>query len=118
MLHHALAVVRESSMRLPVYIGVSDYHGGLEALLTEYGFAPFTDRAKMVRHVVQRVRAPACSKKYITALESVREAVPSAFVLPEQQLIRSGQRKESLSRASTRDVADEFGGDVQGSVHP
>ena len=103
-------------MRLPVYIGVSDYHGGLEALLTEYGFAPFTDSAKMVRHVVQRVheRAP----KYITALESVREAVPSAFVLPEQQLIRSGQRKESLSLVSTRDVADEFGGDVQGSVHP
>ncbi len=116
MLHHALAVVRESSMRLPVYIGVSDYHGGLEALLTEYGFAPFTDRAKMVRHVVQRVRERA--PKYITALESVREAVPSAFVLPEQQLIRSGQRKESLSLVSTRDVADEFGGDVQGSVHP
>ena len=103
-------------MRLPVYIGVSYYHGGLEALLTENSFAPITDRAKMVRHVVQRVRerAPA----YITALEPVREAVPSAFILPKQQLIRSDQRRESLSLVSTRDVANEFGGDVQRSVHP
>jgi hypothetical protein len=115
MLHHALAVVRESAMRMPVYIGVSDYHGGLEALLHEYGFAPFSDRAKLVRHVVQRVRerAPA----FVSGLETVTEAVPSAFTLPEQQPIRIQQRRQSYKPVSSRQTNDEVNGNVAGPAH-
>jgi hypothetical protein len=59
LIRHALDVVWRRALPHPVYIGVRDYHGSLGSILSEYGFAPFTDRAKMVRHVVQWVREPA-----------------------------------------------------------
>jgi len=88
LLDHALAVVREQSMRLPVYIGVCDYHGGLGSALEEYGFAPFTDRARMVRVVKQWVRETAPA--YAPALAGVGEVIPTQFVIPEEQYLQPG----------------------------
>lgn len=78
MVQEALTAVRESGLRLPVYIGVNEHHGGLSALLTDFGFAPFTDRAKLVKHVVQWIREPV--RAMTPALESVTEAVPTNFI--------------------------------------
>lgn len=85
LLIHALNVVRERSTRTPVYIGVSDYHGGLSAQLDAFGFAPFTDRARMVKPVRQWVRDPALA--FVPAMERVGEAIPTQFVIPEEQRI-------------------------------
>jgi hypothetical protein len=86
LLNHALAVVREQSMRFPVYMGVCDYHGGLGSMLEEYGFAPFTDRARMVKAVKQWVRDPALA--YTPALAGVGEVIPTQFVIPEEQYLQ------------------------------
>lgn len=77
----SLTVIHQDGVNVPVYIGVREYHGGVGAVLTDYGFAPFTDRAKMVKHLVQWVRNPA--PLLAPALESVREVVPAPFVFPE-----------------------------------
>ena len=88
LLNQALVVVREQSMRLPVYIGVCDYHGGLGSVLEEYGFAPFTDRARMVKAVKQWVRDPALA--FTPALTGVGEVIPTQFVIPEEQYLQPG----------------------------
>ena len=77
-----LTVIHQDGIHLPVYIGVREYHGGLGPVLADYGFAPFTDRAKMVKHLVQWVRSPA--PLLAPALETIREAVPTPFVFPEE----------------------------------
>ncbi len=86
LLNHALAVVREQSMRFPVYMGVCDYHGGLGSVLEERGFAPFTDRARMVKAVKQWVRDPALA--FTPALAGVGEVIPTQFVIPEDQYLQ------------------------------
>lgn len=77
----ALTALQEDRIYLPVYIGVRDYHGAVGTLLSDFGFAPFTDRAKMVKHVVQWVRHSA--PRLVPMLEGVREVVPTPFVFPE-----------------------------------
>lgn len=91
LINYALRVIHEDHIHLPIYIGVREYHGGVGPILAEHGFAPFTDRAKMVRHVVQWVRSPA--PLLAPVLETVREVVPTPFVLPEElsQLNYNGQ---------------------------
>ena len=99
LVNHALAVVRETGLRLPVYIGVGEHHGGLSAVLADYGFAPFTDRAKMVKYVVQWVRDAVPS--YVPALETVTDALPSNFSLPEQpHIVQLSRTKPSVQEAS------------------
>ncbi|MCX6044581.1 MAG: hypothetical protein NT075_05665 [Chloroflexi bacterium] len=82
LLNHALTVISQENKAQPIYIGVREYHGGLGVALADYGFAPFTDRAKMVKHVVQWVRNPV--PLLSPALESIREAVPTPFTFPEK----------------------------------
>lgn len=65
--------------RAPVYIGVSDYHGGLSSVLDEFGFAPFTDRAKMVKHVLAWVKEGVPAS--LPLLESVGEVATSTYVV-------------------------------------
>ncbi len=81
LLRHALTEIRRQGGRQPIYIGVRDYHGALGTILSDYGFAPFTDRAKMVKHVVQWVKSK--ESVLMPALESVPEAVPAPFTLHE-----------------------------------
>lgn len=85
-----LAAVRARGRRLPVYVAVKEYQGGLGPLLAEAGFAPFADHAKMVKHLVQRV----------VETESVRlnsvEVVPEVLVTmlphpPEARMALSGR---------------------------
>jgi hypothetical protein len=80
----ALTEIRQqTSLRLHIYVGVRDYHGAMGSVLADYGFAPFTDRAKMSKHLLQWVKAfePVLSP----VLEAVPEAVPAPFTLHEQE---------------------------------
>ena len=43
---------------LPVYATVRDYEIGLSGALTGFGFAPYTDRARFVKHTVATRRVP------------------------------------------------------------
>jgi hypothetical protein len=43
----------------PVYVTVRDYESGLTGVLTGFGFAPFANRARLVKHTAARVRMPA-----------------------------------------------------------
>ncbi len=44
---------------LPVYATVRDYESGIGNALAGFGFAPFMDRVRFVKHTVATVRAPA-----------------------------------------------------------
>jgi hypothetical protein len=77
-----LSVIRQDGNRLPIYAGVSEYESVLGAVLTDYGFAPFTDRAKMVKHVMQWVRTVSPSLQPV--LKPVQEVIPTPYTLPEE----------------------------------
>lgn len=81
LLHYGLAMIGRHRPNLPVYIGVRDYHGGLNSILADYGFAPFSDRARMVKHLVVLARDPVILQQPL--LEAVAEVVPTAFAIPE-----------------------------------
>lgn len=59
---------------LPVYTTVRDYERDLGAILTGFGFAPFTDRARFVKHTVAPVRA-AVAAPALPALEPTQKVV-------------------------------------------
>ena len=80
LLRFALNTAHNESMPVPLYIGVNDYHGGLRAVLSDYGFAPFSDRANMVKPVLAWVREAATVPA--AAVEPVGEIVPSPFLQP------------------------------------
>jgi hypothetical protein len=77
-----LSVIRENNWRTPVYLAVTDYQGGLSPLLSDYGFAPFSDRVKMVKQVAKWMReaTPAAA----TVLEPAGEIVPTQFAPADQ----------------------------------
>ncbi len=56
LIRFAVTALGRSSSRLPVYVAVREYHGALGTLISDYNFAPVTDRAMMVKHVRQWVR--------------------------------------------------------------
>jgi hypothetical protein len=64
----------------PVYVAVCDYHGSLGTLLSDYGFAPITDRAKMVRPVMQWVRGLSLEPSVI--LKRTAPVIGAPFILP------------------------------------
>jgi hypothetical protein len=43
---------------MPVYVSVRDYEFGLTSALTGFGFSPYMDRARFVKHTVALVREP------------------------------------------------------------
>lgn len=90
LLRHALHVIWRRAITQPIYVGVCDYHGGLGAILSDYGFAPFTDRAKMVKPVVQWVREAALDA--LPALERARQVAPAHFTIPASRAVRLRQR--------------------------
>jgi hypothetical protein len=77
---HSLTTIGQYNVHQPVYVGVCDYHGGLSTLLAEFGFAPITDRAKMVRPVMQWVREPALEPAMI--LKPTAPVIGAPFILP------------------------------------
>jgi hypothetical protein len=56
---------------LPVYATVRDYEIGLSAALTGWGFAPYLDRARLVKHTTSPARDPVLAP--LTALEVAPE---------------------------------------------
>ena len=51
----AVKAIHKQRRQAPIYMPVREYQGGLGPLLNDYGFAPFADHAKMVKHLLQRV---------------------------------------------------------------
>jgi hypothetical protein len=58
---------------LPVYVTVRDYEIGLSSVLTGFGFAPYVDRMRFVKHIMAAVRRPAGS---LVAAHDIRQEVP------------------------------------------
>lgn len=81
LLRYGLERVLDAPVRGPVYIGVRDYQSGMNSILEEYGFAPFTDRVRMVRPIL--LWAKKALENRLPALEAVREAVPGSLALPQ-----------------------------------
>jgi hypothetical protein len=82
LVRFGLTTIRQDGIRLPIYVGVCDYERVLGTVLSDYGFAPFTDRTKMVKHVLQWVRTVASTQTPM--LENVREVIPTPYTLPEE----------------------------------
>jgi hypothetical protein len=80
LVRHALATIAQRSAYQPIYVGVCDYHGSLGTLLSDYGFAPITDRAKMVRPVMQWVRELKLEPSLI--LKPTAPVIGAPFTLP------------------------------------
>ena len=53
-----LAVAGRRNRPVPIYATVRDYEVGLDGALTGFGFAPFLDRARLVRHILAAARQP------------------------------------------------------------
>ena len=82
LLCFGLSFIRNNNWRTPVYLAVADYQGGLSPLLADYGFAPFSDRVKMVKHVAKWARE-AVPSSAAAVLEGASEIVPTSFAPPE-----------------------------------
>ncbi len=81
LLAHGIALFAQQARQRPLYTSVREYQGGLASLLSQHGFAPVTDRVKMVKPILQPVRKRA--GKRISALDAVRDAVPSSLAVPK-----------------------------------
>jgi hypothetical protein len=55
LVRQGIVIAAQRAYRLPVYVGVDEYQGGLASTLVDLGFAPFIDVVKTVRHTVQHV---------------------------------------------------------------
>ena len=81
LLRHGLQQIAGASVRGPVYSAVREYQSGLSSILEEYGFAPFTDRVRMVRPIWQRAKKAVENR--LPSLEGVAEAMPGSLVMPQ-----------------------------------
>jgi len=81
LLCFGLSIIRDNRWRVPVYLAVTDYHGGVSSLLADYGFAPFSDRVKLVKHVAKWVRESVATPAAV--LETASEIVSTSFAPPE-----------------------------------
>jgi hypothetical protein len=77
LLCHALATAKAERWNPPLYFGVSDFQEGLNALLSDCGFAPVSDHVKMVKHVIKRLREPVSGQAPV--VEPTSEVVPTTF---------------------------------------
>ena len=81
LLGFALQRIYEAPHFHRAYISVRAYQTGLNALLSDYGFAPFTDRMLMVRNILQWRRSSVDQR--MPALKAVQEAVPGSLAIPK-----------------------------------
>lgn len=80
LIRFSLATISQRSGYQPIYVGVCDYHGSLGALLSDYGFAPITDRAKMVKPVMKWVREVTLEPSLV--LKPTAPVIGAPFILP------------------------------------
>ncbi len=87
LLSFALTVINSRATgrtaNMPVYIAVREHHGALGTVLGDYGFAPVTDRAKMVKHVFQWLREAARAQP--ATMETTATVVTAPFDLSREQ---------------------------------
>ena len=100
LLDYGLLRIAEAAQRGPVYIGVRDYQSGLDSILEEYGFAPFTDRARMMRPIWQRAKKAVESR--LPSLEGVAEAIPGSLAMPQYTGLGTGDGVSPRSDPSPR----------------
>ena len=100
LLDFALQRIEEAPLVRRAYIGVRADQTGINALLGDYGFAPFTDRMIMVRNILQWQRRSVDHR--LPALEAVREAVPGSLAMPKFD--RADARRLAAIRDSQRTV--------------
>lgn len=81
LVRYGLHYIGQAPVRTPVYISVRDYQSGLSSILEEYGFAPFTDRVRMMRPIWQRAKKAVESR--LSSLETVAEALPGTLAMPQ-----------------------------------
>ena len=91
VLGYGLVQARSSRPGRPVYIGLREDQQGLRSLLHGYGFVPFTDRACMVRPLVQRVERRA--RRLLADL--VAEALPGTLAIPQSRRLHWQETWES-----------------------
>ena len=82
LLRHGLATIAQRNAYQPIYVGVCDYHGSLGALLADYGFAPITDRAKMMKPVMQWVRELTLEPSLI--LKPTAPVIGAPYIVPNR----------------------------------
>lgn len=95
LLYCGLTIARERRLNMPAYVAVADHHGGVAAQLTDLGFVPFSDRVKMVKHVVQWVRESVTAPA--PALEAIAETVPTPFAPPEGAHAQVGATRQPVA---------------------
>ena len=78
LLRYGLETVNAVNTTQPIYIGVRSYQGGLQPILSEYGFAPFTDLARMVRQVPLWIRTPVFNSQ--TVIDAVHSPIPTTYI--------------------------------------
>ncbi|MBP7962164.1 MAG: hypothetical protein KBG20_17395 [Caldilineaceae bacterium] len=76
LIHFASSYLFRRRIYKPIYLGVRAYQGGMKGVLDDFGFAPVTDRVRLVKQVLAWAKAP--QPQTIPALEAVREALPAA----------------------------------------
>jgi hypothetical protein len=103
LLRHALSEIAQDQNIHPIYISVREYQSGIESILSDYTFAPFTDRARMVRHIWQWAYRPVAVR--VPSLESVRDVVPGSLVIPKVV----GDEPESGIAAAVEEAQPPFG---------
>ncbi len=100
LLDFALQRIEEAPRVRRACIGVRAYQTGINALLSDYGFAPFTDRMFMVRNILQWQRRAVDHR--MPALETVREAVPGSLAMPKFDYADSIFRARGDNRTERR----------------
>lgn len=80
LVRFSLATIGQRAGYQPIYVGVCDYQESLGALLSDYGFAPITDRTKMVKPVMQWVREVTLEPSMI--LKPTAPVIGAPFVMP------------------------------------
>jgi len=83
LVRHGLSLIHACSARVPVYVAVAGHHGALGAVLGDHGFAPFTDRVLLVKHVMRWIREPALSA--LPVVEAVTEMAPTTQFSPQPE---------------------------------
>ncbi len=91
VLRYGLAQARSGRPGGPVYIGLREDQQGLRSVLHGYGFVPFTDRACMVRPLVQRVER----RVRRPLADLVAEALPGTLALPQSRRLHWQETWES-----------------------
>ncbi len=92
VLRYGLVQARSGRPGGPVYIGLREDQQGLRSVLNGYGFVPFTDRACMVRPLVQRVEQRA--RRPLADL--VAEALPGTLAIPQSHRLNWQESRESV----------------------